>query len=230
MRLLTVCSLSRARPRKNVAGVIQALAMLRESHAFQYHVAGGGDALDEHRRLADSLGLGDRVHLHGAVSDERLLEACRKADLFVLTPTESETDVEGFGIAYLEANASGIPVLAVRTGGVPDAVRDGVSGYFADSAQPADIACALARFFDGGVQFDEHSVRDWAEHHQYQNVATRVEGEYLAALRATRDSEWPSRRAGIRAMPPETLIMSPDPHYTSHVGNSQYAACKMPSV
>ncbi len=226
-RLLTVCSLSRARPRKNVAGVMHALAMLKDEFEFQYDVIGGGDALEDHRRLADSVGLADRVHFHGAVGDERLFGAYRAADLFVLTPAEGETDVEGFGIAYLEANASGVPVLAVRTGGVPDAVQEGVSGYFADSAQPGDIANALARYFNGGVRLNEQLVRAWAEQHRYQNVAMRVEREYLAAFEATHTPAWLPTAA---TMPPDTLIRAPDIHYTSHVGNSQYAACKMPSV
>jgi len=182
VRLLTVCGLSSVRTRKNVTGVLRALAMLSDSHSFQYDIVGGGDALDAHRALAASLGLADRVCFHGPVSDERLLEAYRSADLFVLTPTASATDVEGFGIVYLEANASGLPVLAVRTGGVTDAVHDGVSGYFAASAEPADLAVAIERFINGRIRFDEHAVRGWAEAHRYDAIGSNIEGAYARAM------------------------------------------------
>lgn len=213
-RLLTVCGLSTVRPRKNVTGVLQALAMLRNSHAFQYDVIGGGDALNTHRELAASLGLGDRVCFHGAVSDEKLLSAYRSADLFVLTPTESDADVEGFGIVYLEANASGLPVLAARTGGVTDAVGEGVSGFFASSPGADDIAASLARFFSGDVRFDERAVRGWAEQHRYEHIALRVEQAYGAAI--------PPGAALSRGM---ALT-----HHNSQVGNSHSARCRIPSV
>lgn len=180
-RLLTVCTLTRLRPRKNVRGVIEALGRLRESHDFVYEVCGDGDMVDELRALARSLGLGDRVRFHGNVSDDELLAFYRRADLFVLTPHQSAEDVEGFGIVYLEANAAGTPVLATPTGGVPDAVCDGVSGYFARSADAADLADALRRFLSGGMSFDEGAVRAWARRHDYAAVADRCEAVYRAA-------------------------------------------------
>jgi len=198
-RLLTVCTLSRQRPRKNVMGVLQGLASLGDSHSFQYDVVGGGDALEDHRAMATALGLGDRVRFHGAVSDAALQSMFASADLFVLTPTESAADVEGFGIAYLEANAAGVPVLAVRTGGVTDAVCDGVSGFFAASPAPVDVATALATFMRGDIDFDEHRVRAWAEAHRYDAIAARVEWAYGDALAMTRSPPWPPTAA---AMPP----------------------------
>lgn len=221
VRLLSVCGLSTVRPRKNVTGVLRALAMLGDSHTLQYDVIGDGDALKTHRELAESLGLADRVRFHGAVSDSRLLKAYRSADLFVLTPTESTTDVEGFGIVYLEANASGLPALAVRTGGVTDAVRDGVSGFHAASAEPADIAAALGRFLAGDARFDENAVRSWAEAHRYSEIASRVKAAYLDSIGVVRSNAWPPTAA---ALPPEP------PGYTSHDGKSQSAACRIASV
>ena len=218
VRLLTVCSLSKTRPRKNVASVLKALANLRDSHDFQYDVIGGGDALDEHRRLAASLGLGDLVRFHGTISDDRLYEAYPRADLFVLTPTESANDIEGFGIVYLEANASGVPVLAMRTGGVTDAVRDGVSGYFAASAEPGDIADAIVRFLDGHVQFDQNAVRGWAAAHRYEKVAERVEQVYTRSYAVSDMHAWPPTTA---AMPRDFTMTANIQPYSNHAGRSQ---------
>ncbi|MFQ5430571.1 MAG: glycosyltransferase family 4 protein [Phycisphaerae bacterium] len=177
-RLLTVCSLSSLRRRKNVAGVLEALATLRGEFDFRYDICGDGDMIDELRDLSARLGVSDRVRLRGAVSDERLAASYRGADLFVLAPHENPDDVEGFGIVYLEANAAGTPCLAVRTGGIEDAVCEGVSGYFAASPEPADLAEALRRFFRGELRFDPDTVRGWADRHRYARIVDRLEAIY----------------------------------------------------
>jgi phosphatidylinositol alpha-1,6-mannosyltransferase len=177
-RLLTVCSLSRVRPRKNIAAVLRALGMLQDEFDFRYDICGPGDMLPELRALADSLGLGPRTQFTGPVSDAQLAAFYRRADLFVLVPHDRSGDVEGFGIVYLEANAAGTPVLAAPTGGIPDAVCEGVSGFFAASPQPADIADALGRFLSGKRSFDEMEVRGWAESHRYKHVADKLEAVY----------------------------------------------------
>ncbi|MCG8408517.1 MAG: glycosyltransferase family 4 protein [Phycisphaerales bacterium] len=181
-RLLTVCSLSTLRRRKNVTGVIKALARLRHEFAFRYDVCGDGDMIDELRDFVTRLEMEDRVCLHGSVEDERLAEFYRAADLFVLAPYEREDDVEGFGIVYLEANAAGTPCLAVRTGGIEDAVRDGISGFFAASPEPADLADALRRFLSGKVRLDPDAARDWAGQHRYPNIVDRLEAVYQSLL------------------------------------------------
>ncbi len=182
-RLLTVCSLSSLRRRKNVVGVLEALAKLKDAFDFRYGVCGDGDMIDELRDLSARLGLSDRVCLHGAVSDERLASFYRGADLFILAPYERPDDVEGFGIVYLEANAAGTPCLAVRTGGIEDAIHDGVSGFFAASPEPDDLAEALRRFFRGEVRFDQDAPRVWADQHRYVHIIDRLDAIYRSIHR-----------------------------------------------
>ena len=177
-RLLTVCSLSSLRRRKNVSGVLEALARLKGEFDFRYDICGDGDMIDALRDLSARLGLRERVCLRGAVSDERLAAFYRGADLFILAPHERPDDVEGFGIVYLEANAAGTPCLAVRTGGIEDAVREGASGFFAASPEPADLAEALRRFFRGELRFDPDAVRGWADRHRYARIVDRLETIY----------------------------------------------------
>ncbi len=180
LKLLTVCGLSHVRPRKNVVGVLEALAMVAGAFDFRYDICGDGDMSAHVRQVSDSLGLGERVHIHGGVSDEALSAFYRRADLFVLAPYARPGDVEGFGIVYLEANAAGTPVLATRTGGIPDSVRDGVSGFFAASPEPADIARALREFASGVRRFEEEDVRGWAESHRYERVVDKLEAVYVS--------------------------------------------------
>jgi phosphatidylinositol alpha-1,6-mannosyltransferase len=71
------------------------------------------------------------------VDDADLPGLYRLATLYLGLSREEGREVEGFGISFVEASASGLPVVAGRSGGVPDAVRDGVTGVLVD---PADVA------------------------------------------------------------------------------------------
>lgn len=100
-------------------------------------VAGPGE-VDSWQAAARERGAASRVRFLGKVSDEDLPLLYRAADLFVgpSRDRETEDDVEGFGIVFLEASASGLPVLATRAGGIPEAVEDGVGGIL---VPPGDV-------------------------------------------------------------------------------------------
>ena len=68
------------------------------------------------------------------------------ADVFVLTPKElPEGDVEGFGMVYLEASFFGLPIVATKTGGVPEAVLNGKTGLLAESGNIEQIGQAIIK-------------------------------------------------------------------------------------
>lgn len=104
-------------------------------------VAGPGDTT-LWRERAGSQGVADRVTFLGPVDEETLPLLYRAADLFVGPSRErlEADDVEGFGIVFLEASASGLAVLSTRTGGIPEAVEDGVGGRLVPPAQPKALA------------------------------------------------------------------------------------------
>ncbi len=99
-------------------------------------IAGRGGEEARLRALAAELGLGPRLHLLGVVDDVASL--LRAADLFV-HPSRSE----GLPLAVLEALASGLPVVASRVGGIPEAVEDGRSGVLVPPGDPEALAGAL---------------------------------------------------------------------------------------
>ena len=90
-------------------------------------------------RLADELGIADRVTFLPPQSREQLVDVYRAADL-VAVPSYSES----FGLVAVEAQACGTPVVAAAVGGLPVAVRDGVSGALVDGHDPDDWAHAIA--------------------------------------------------------------------------------------
>lgn len=178
-RLITVCRL--ADPRKNVDLVLRALAHLRGRHDFSYTVAGDGPLRPGLERLAAELGLEDRVRFTGVVGGAELRRLLAESDLFVLTSSVGTASHEGFGIAYLEANACGTPVLAARLAGAVEAVDEGISGYFVDQPTPESIAEALARFFREDLRFDPAACRSFAGRFTWKRVVDHVVRHYPGA-------------------------------------------------
>jgi phosphatidyl-myo-inositol dimannoside synthase len=121
---------------------IRALPLVRAKVPdARYLIAGGGPLSDYLARVAESASVADHVEFLGDVPDDVLADLYRSANVLVTLSRESPTagGAEGFGIVCLEAAACGIPVVAGRSGGLPDAVADGVTGILVD---PHDIGAA----------------------------------------------------------------------------------------
>ncbi|UCZ59819.1 D-inositol-3-phosphate glycosyltransferase [Mycolicibacterium phocaicum] len=97
--------------------------------------------------LADELGITDRVTFLPPQSREQLVNVYRAADL-VAVPSYSES----FGLVAVEAQACGTPVVAAAVGGLPVAVRDGVSGVLVEGHDPGDWANAIGRTLEMGPE------------------------------------------------------------------------------
>jgi len=139
--LLTV---SRLAPRKGHDVLIEALPSITEEHPDTvYLVAGDGGRRSELESLARRVGVEDHVVFLGYVPDEDLPDLYATADLFVMPNRREGNSVEGFGIVFLEANATGTPVVGGDSGGAPDAVADGVTGRLVDPYDADAVAEAV---------------------------------------------------------------------------------------
>jgi phosphatidylinositol alpha-1,6-mannosyltransferase len=144
--LITVARLV---PHKGIDTTIRALGLLAGRYPdLRYAIVGQGSYQPVLRALAAELGVEDRVRFLTAIEDDALPLAYALADVYVGVSRQTARDVEGFGIALLEASASGKPVVAGRSGGMPDAVRDGVTGLLVDSEDPGGVARAIAALLD----------------------------------------------------------------------------------
>jgi glycosyltransferase involved in cell wall biosynthesis len=114
------------RPLRLIRAFAEAVRFVAGTPAMRLVVAGSGPEAVPIRRLADELGVGDRVELPGQLSRAALRELYARSHAFVL-PSERES----FGIAALEARAAGLPVIAMLASGVRDFVRQGVDGLLA---------------------------------------------------------------------------------------------------
>jgi len=193
LRLLTVSRLTRFTARKNVDGVLRALALLGEKIDFHYTVLGDGDDRPRLEKLAAELGLSGRVEFTGRVERDELLAAYRRADLFVLAPRATERDVEGFGMVYAEASAAGVPVVGSRAGGATDAIEEGFNGFLLEASTPEAIAAGIERFATAPERFEPERVRGFAEALRWPRIAERLGDEILARLGDAKTS-WGDRR------------------------------------
>ena len=142
--LLTIARLVR---RKGIDTVIEALARIsRAVPEVEYVVVGDGPDKTRLVELGRQLGVEPRVHFLGGVSEQQKAACLHLCDLFVMPSRDLPSEPpEGFGIVYLEANVCGKPVIAARTGGVEDAVEDGVNGVLVEPDRPDQVADAAVR-------------------------------------------------------------------------------------
>lgn len=176
------------KPRKGYHVVIEALPRIRERYPNVHYYAVGDDGdrryVSSLRRCIQRLGLERHVTLTGRVDESRLEALYRRADLFVLTPVNSGAAFEGFGLAYLEANAYEKPLVGSRDCGAEDAIVDGVNGLLAAQADSAEVADRVLRILDDrdlAVEMGRRGremalARDWA----------RVAEEYVALYERVR--------------------------------------------
>ena len=139
--ILTVGRLAACEPGKGVDTVIRALPqVLRAVPQASYVVVGDGDDRRRLQRLAQETGVHQSVHFVGHQGEEELKSYYRKAELFAMPSCQ-----EGFGIVFLEAMAFGKPVIGAASGGIPDIVIDGATGYLVNYGDVDTLADRLVR-------------------------------------------------------------------------------------
>ncbi|MCT2274559.1 glycosyltransferase family 4 protein [Dietzia cinnamea] len=145
-RDVIVC-LSRLVPRKGQDALIRAMPEIaRRVPGAVLVVVGGGPYRRTLEGLARRYGVADRVIFSGRIPADEIVDHHRMADVFAM-PCRTRgggLDVEGLGIVYLEASACGVPVVAGRSGGAPETVRDGRTGLVVDGTSRREIVDAVA--------------------------------------------------------------------------------------
>jgi phosphatidylinositol alpha-1,6-mannosyltransferase len=137
-------SVARLEPEKGIDTALNALALLDgKERDVRYAVVGSGEGRRELEALVDKLGLDGRVKLLGGVPDADLPALYNLADIYVGVSRRTALSVEGFGISLAEAASCARPVVAGRSGGIPEAVKDGKTGILVDAERPDEVAAAI---------------------------------------------------------------------------------------
>ena len=158
-----VLSVARINRYKGFDVVFRALAALPETvrRGFRYLIAGRGADLEPLQREVEQLGLTGIVRWLGYVAEADLPDVYRAADLFALCTREApeSAEVDGFGLVFLEAQACGIPVVGTRSGGIPDAVREGDGGWLIAEDDRDALTRIVGRLWENPAEFREMGRR-----------------------------------------------------------------------
>ncbi len=186
-RPVIVC-VSRLVPRKGQDVLVRALPRIqRRVPDAALLVVGGGPDAARLRRVVAEVGVAADVTLTGSVPWDGLPAYYAAGDVFAMPcrTRRGGLDVEGLGIVYLEASATGLPVVAGRSGGAPDAVLDGRTGLVVDGHDTVEVADAV-----GGLLADPQrsaamgaAGRDWVEREWRWDVLAARLRELLAGER-----------------------------------------------
>jgi phosphatidylinositol alpha-1,6-mannosyltransferase len=178
-RPVVVC-VSRLVPRKGQDMLIRAMPAIRQRvPGAALVIVGGGPYRTSLQRLAHSFGVADHVVFTDAVPGDELPAHHAMADVFAM-PCRTRgagMDVEGFGIVFLEASASGVPVVAGRSGGAPETVRDGETGVVVDGTDVGAIAASVSDFLadpDRAARIGQAGRRWVVDNWQWHTKAQRL--------------------------------------------------------
>lgn len=171
-KLLTVGNVT---PRKGQHRVIKALpAILKKFPEAHYHIVGLPTNAEKLTQLAKELGVEGALTFHGKLATrQELYRAFRSADVFLMLSENQENgDVEGFGIAILEANAFGVPAIGATGCGIEDAISKD-SGILVDGNDALAVEQAITSILENDQSF-RHGARTWAEKHNWAELVKNL--------------------------------------------------------
>jgi phosphatidylinositol alpha-1,6-mannosyltransferase len=178
-RPVVVC-VSRLVPRKGQDMLLHAWPeLLRRVPDAALLLVGGGPYRGRLERLADRLGVTASVAFTGSVAWPDLPAYYAAGNVFAMPcrTRRAGLDVEGLGIVYLEASAMGLPVVAGDSGGAPDAVLDGETGYVVPGRSVSAVAHRLRTILLDPVHAERMGKRgrQWVEERwRWDAVVTRL--------------------------------------------------------
>lgn len=171
------------RPEKNHELFLETAALvLRTEPDTQFALIGHGPRRDDLEALARRLGIAKNIHFLGARRD--VPELLRLYDVFCLT-----SKIEANPVSILEAQASGVPVVATRVGSIPQTVIPGETGYLAESGNAMELSTHLLRLLQDephrwqiGAQARANVIQHWSLECMVSGYQDLIERLYDQAL------------------------------------------------
>jgi glycosyltransferase involved in cell wall biosynthesis len=154
------------RPKYGLEYLIRAVAeLLNSGKKVKLTIVGEGYLRSELESLAITLGIGDSIRFAGFVQNEQVEDFLNDFDIFAMP---SVGKGETFGVAAVEAMATGLPVVASRVGGLPEVVKHDETGLLVEPGNVKQLAHALKQYIDNPHQRFNHGI----------NGRRRVEAKY----------------------------------------------------
>ncbi len=174
-------SIGRLVERKGFQFVIDAMNdLVNDIPGLKYYIAGSGPYMESLKKRVENNRLQDHVCFLGRVTEEEKDNLYKECDYFIMPSfmINETDDYEGFGIVYIEANMYGKYVIATKTGGIPDAVIEGVTGSFVLPQSSESIALTIKNMYNQKSSYSPIKCVEWAKTMDIQNIVH----QYLYAI------------------------------------------------
>ena len=160
--------------RKGQLNFIKAIPKLLEKYPnLHYHIVGSPVEKKQLTLAAKNLKIENYLTFHGIVSDDKKYELLKKSDLFVMLSNNTSTgDVEGFGIAILEANNLGVPAIGSKYCGIEDAIIHKKTGGLVNPKDAMEILDAVDEIFEKKNLYSENAVK-WSHKFYWDSVVNK---------------------------------------------------------
>ncbi len=159
-------------PRKNVGLLLEAFNIFSErvDENPKLVLAGKTAPAEKDLRMAETLGISDRLTILTDLSDENLRELYQSARFFALSSNE-----EGLGLVLLEAMACGLPIVATRCGGAEEVVVEGETGFLVEKGNPSALAEKMSELWQNATLRDK--MREKGRKRAVEKFSKPVKGE-----------------------------------------------------
>jgi glycosyltransferase involved in cell wall biosynthesis len=140
-------------PKYGIRFLIEAFFLsMKENSSAKLHIAGRGPQMEFLVKQCEQYGIADRVTFFGFIQPDRIPEFLGDLDIFCMPSIEES---ESFGVAALEAQACGIPVIASRIGGLHETVGDGKTGFLVPPKDAKALSEKIRYLYDNRERYNE---------------------------------------------------------------------------
>jgi len=167
-KLITVGNVTNRKGQLNVINMLPEL--IKNYPEIHYHCVGIPTQKEEFISIALKLKVETHITFHGKVSDSHLQELLQSSDVFVMLSNPTQTgDVEGFGIAIIEANALGLPSIGSINCGIEDAISNKKSGILVTYNDSEVFLKALNEILSKYENY-KFEAKQWAKQHTWETI------------------------------------------------------------
>ncbi len=161
--------------------LIRAMGLVVDRHPqTRLLMAGSGELRSQLEKLTEQLGLTRNISFLGAVEHRQVPEILKNVDIFVMPSVREE-----FGVAAVEAQAMEIPVVATQVGGLPEVVRDGITGILVEPRNPAQLATAIIELIENPEnrrEMGKEGRKHVLSHYRWEDNAALMDDLYKSVL------------------------------------------------
>lgn len=169
--ILNFTTIGNVTERKGQINFIKSIPyLLKDFPELHYHMIGIPTDISKLQTLALRLGVSKNISFHGALNEEDKVKLLKSTDIFIMLSQKTHTgDVEGFGIAILEANAMGIPAIGSKNSGIEDAISNEYSGITVNYSDESDILRAIRVILKDYNSYSENAL-EWSKNFGWEKI------------------------------------------------------------